>query len=73
MMDQPPLADRVVELESLVMHLQRDLESLHGVMLDQQKQLDSLKRLIARLDDRVSRQGDTDEPRDLVAERPPHF
>jgi SlyX protein len=73
MPESPSLPDRVVELELLVTHLQRDLDTLNGVLLDQQKQLDALGRLVARLDDRVTRLGDEDEPRDPVEERPPHY
>ncbi|HTI49709.1 MAG TPA: SlyX family protein [Planctomycetaceae bacterium] len=73
MPESPSLPDRVVELELLVTHLQRDLDTLNGVLLDQQKQLDALGRLVARLDDRVTRLGDEDEPSDPVEERPPHY
>jgi SlyX protein len=73
MNDPPPLAERVVDLELLVTHLQRDIETLNQVVLDQRKELDALQRLIARLDDRVAQMGEGDEPRDLVAEKPPHY
>jgi SlyX protein len=67
------LADRVVELELLVTHLQHDLDTLNGVLLDQRKELDTLGKLVARLDDRVTRLADDDEPRDPIEERPPHY
>lgn len=73
MSETPTLPDRVVELELLVTHLQRDLEALNGALVDQQKQIDALERVIARLDDRVKRLDDEDEPRDPVAEKPPHY
>jgi uncharacterized coiled-coil protein SlyX len=65
--------DRVVELELLVTHLERDLGTLNSVLTDQRKEIDVLKRLIGRLDDRVARLTDDDEPRDAVDERPPHY
>jgi SlyX protein len=73
MTQSAPLADRVVELENLVTHLERDLDTLNEVLLSQQKQLDTLGKLVARLDDRVARLGDDDEPRDPTEERPPHY
>jgi SlyX protein len=73
MSETPLLPNRLIELELLVTHLQRDLESLNGALVDQQKQIDSLHRLIAGLNDRVKRLGDDEEPRDPVEERPPHY
>lgn len=68
-----PLNDRVVELELLVTHLERDLATLNSVLLDQQKQIDSLQQIISRLDDRVARLSDDDDSRDPGIERPPHY
>ena len=67
------LEERVVELELLVTHLERDLGSLNSVVRDQQSELDALKRLISRLDDRVTRLADDDETRDAIDEKPPHY
>ena len=68
-----PLEERLVELELLVTHLERDLGTLNSVLGDQQKEIDALKRLISRLEDRVTRVSDDDEPRDAAQERPPHY
>ena len=69
-----PLEERLVELELLVTHLERELGTLNSVLSDQQKELDVLKRLVSRLDSRVSRlSDDEEEPRDAVQERPPHY
>lgn len=68
-----PLEERVVELELLVTHLERDLGALNAVLTDQQKEIDVLKRLITRLDDRVARLVDDDDARDAVDEKPPHY
>lgn len=73
MSETPSLSNRVVELELLVTHLQYDLEALNGALVDQQKQIDALQRVIARLDDRVKRLDEEDETRDPVAEKPPHY
>ena len=73
MPDSSPLADRVLELEMLVTHLQRDLETLNSVVLDQQKQLDALRLRISKLDHRLTGLAEGDEPRNLLEERPPHY
>lgn len=73
MPDTPPLSVRIVEVESLVTHLQRDIELLNGALLDQQRQIDALRRIIERLDERVARLAEDEEPRDLIEERPPHY
>jgi SlyX protein len=74
--DMPPLEppeERLVTLELLVTHLERDLATLNSVLLDQQKEIESLKRLVNRLDDRVTRLADDEEQRDPGEERPPHY
>ena len=69
-----PLEERLVELELLVTHLERELGTLNTVLSDQQKELDVLKRLVSRLDSRVNRlSDDEEEPRDAAQERPPHY
>jgi uncharacterized coiled-coil protein SlyX len=64
--------ERVVELELLVTHLERDLGTLNSVLTEQRQEIDALKRLIGRLDDRIARLTD-DESRDAVDEKPPHY
>jgi uncharacterized coiled-coil protein SlyX len=68
-----PPEERLVTLELLVTHLERDLATLNSVLLDQQQEIESLKRLVNRLDDRVTRLADDEEPRDPGDERPPHY
>jgi SlyX protein len=68
-----PREERLVSLELLIMHLERDLGALNAALLDQQKQIDSLKRVLSRLEDRVSQMSDDSEPREPGDERPPHY
>jgi SlyX protein len=68
-----PREERLVALELLVTHLERDLGTLNSVLLEQQKEIESLKRLINRLDDRVTRLAEDEEPRNPGEERPPHY
>jgi SlyX protein len=64
---------RITELELLVTHLQRDLEALNSVVLEQQKQLDRLGKSLDKLDHQVEDMLDGGESRDPLAERPPHY
>ena len=66
-------ASSLERLESLLMHLQRDLETLNGVVLDQQRQLTRLQQVLTRVDDRLNRLSLDEEQRDPEAERPPHY
>jgi SlyX protein len=65
--------ERIVKLEFLVAHLERELATMNSVLLEQQKQIEALKRTAARLDDRVARLAEDDEQRDPSDERPPHY
>lgn len=64
-------ADRLTQIETLLMHVQRDLEQLNTAVLRQQAEIDALRGLVGRLETTL-----TDlppEPRDPQAERPPHY
>jgi len=65
--------DRLVTLELLVTHLERDLGVLNAVLLEQRQEIDSLKGMLSRLDERVTRLATEEEPRDPDEERPPHY
>src|SRR6185295_11957247 len=71
-MPAPP-EHRLVSLELLVTHLERDLGAMNSVVLEQQREIESLKHLVSRLDDRMTRLAEEEEPRDPQEERPPHY
>lgn len=73
MPDTDSLAERLVQLESAVAHLQFDLEKMHEVLLAQQAENDTLKQTLERLRGRVERMDEGTEDRDLIDERPPHY
>jgi uncharacterized coiled-coil protein SlyX len=73
MSSSQPLEARIVSLELLVTHLERDLGTLNSAVLDQQKDIVTLKRLITRLEERIACLGAEDEPRGADEERPPHY
>ena len=64
---------RVTDLESSLMHLQSDFESLNEIVLDNARRLDKLKVLIQRLTNRLDSVGDVEASGDLEEEKPPHY
>jgi uncharacterized coiled-coil protein SlyX len=73
MTSSQPFEARIVSLELLVTHLERDLGALNSAVLDQQKEIVTLKRVISQLEERIARLGTEDEPRSADDERPPHY
>ena len=65
--------ERLVALELLVTHLERDLGALNLALLSQQKQIDAISRSIERLEGRIARIADADTPHNPADERPPHY
>ena len=69
------LARRLSEVESLLMFLQRTLDDLNAVILEQQRRLESQEAEIARLRAVFSNLADTvpEAPRRPEDEKPPHY
>lgn len=64
---------RLIELESTVMHLQNNLEQLNQVIIDQNQEIDKLRLEIIRLDGKIQTAEAGPENRSLEDERPPHY
>lgn len=71
--DSTSAAQRLTELESQVTYLQRELHELNQVVLEQQRQLERLSTLLARLDEKFDSLKDDGEVRSPQDERPPHY
>ena len=68
------LSQRVTDLEMLFTHLQRSVQDLDKVILDQQKQIDALRAQIGRLLLQLEQFAEPAlEPRRIEEERPPHY
>ena len=67
------LEDRLVALELLATHLEHEYEALNAALLEQQKSIGELTRLLKRLDARMTRWIDDEQPPDPAEERPPHY
>ena len=68
------LHERMVDLETLLMHVQRTLGDLDQVVLAQQKQIEALERKIGLLSsDLNSLSGSLPDERKPEDEKPPHY
>lgn len=67
------LADRVVELESLITHLQFELQQMSSVVVSQEEELARLRGLIGRLEARIGELAHESAPRPLEDDKPPHY
>lgn len=71
---EEPLGPRVVQLETLFMHLQRTLGELDQVVLAQQKQIEALAQKIGGLKgDLNTLSGSIPDERKPEDEKPPHY
>jgi uncharacterized coiled-coil protein SlyX len=69
-----PLAERIIRLEELFLHLQRTVQDLDEVVLKIVNRLDALEAGLARIATRTERLSDSLGPdRSLEDERPPHY
>lgn len=68
------LHQRVAELEFLFTHLERRMQELNEVLLENTRRSDDLERLLRTMADRHSQLEERfSEPRDPLAEKPPHY
>lgn len=65
--DAPDPAQRLIDLESRLLHQEHLLEKLNGVVIEQAAALERLQRLLAQLREQVA------EGLDDVEEPPPHY
>jgi len=69
-----PMADRLVRLESALMHLEHGVEQMHQALVLQQREIDALNRALERFEATWERQEPlSPEIRDPAAEKPPHY
>ncbi len=70
-MNRPP-EERLNDVESSIMHLQHDVESLSGTLIKHGRTLDELRKLIEKLSATVDNM-EGEEQRDPMDEKPPHY
>jgi uncharacterized coiled-coil protein SlyX len=69
-----PAADRLIQIESALMHLTHDVEAMHQAIVAQQREVDAMRRALEQLETAWERdEGLASERRDSQAEKPPHY
>jgi uncharacterized coiled-coil protein SlyX len=67
-------SDRIIQIESALMHLTHDVEAMQQAIVRQQREVDTIRRTLERLQAAWEREeGSTPETRDPVGEKPPHY
>ena len=69
------MEERMTTLESSLAHHQHEYETLNQVVIEQAAQIDKLHLQLAKFESIIRNlaQQMPEEPRDLSAERPPHY
>lgn len=67
------LLSRLTQVESVLMHLQHDVEQLNEAILKQNEVVDSLNQSMKLLDTRLGVLEEEEDDRDPYQERPPHY
>lgn len=65
--------ERLTAIESLLTHLQFDVEQLNGAILDGRRDLDALRRELESLRGQLELLESPAESRDPTQEKPPHY
>lgn len=69
-----PANDRLVRIETALMHLTHDVETMQQAIIAQQREVDALRRTLDRVQaGREREEGLLPESRDPESERPPHY
>lgn len=68
---QPNESGRLTQVETLLSHLQHDVDKLNEALINQQSQIDEVRQLITKVE-AVIDQLPEPEP-DPAHERPPHY
>ncbi len=73
-MIDPLIDDRLIRIETALMHLENQYQGLHQALLSQQREIDALRALLERFAASLERDGGAaSETRDLREEKPPHY
>lgn len=73
MTDERTTEDRLTAIESLLTHLQHDLDQLHEAILGGRRDLDNLRSDLDRLRGHIEQLDTPPEARDPNLEKPPHY
>jgi len=65
--------ERIIQLESIVSHLEHQLDQLNGVVRELHTQIELLEQSQQQFADRLETLAEEPEERDPQQERPPHY
>jgi len=66
-------AERLTSIETLLMHMQHELEQMNAALVGQQRDVDALRKDLERLRGDIERIELGPETRDPKLEKPPHY
>lgn len=64
---------RLVDIETKIAFQERTIKELNEVVYEQQKQIDHLHAACRRLELKIRESADTQQERDIIDEKPPHY
>ena len=67
------LNERLAAIESLLMHLQQDVEAMSSVLQSQTRDAAKLRQDLSKLSSRIESMETEQEPGSLKDEKPPHY
>lgn len=70
---QEELLARLNEIESILMHVQHEVEQLNGAVIQRNTEVDVLSKTLKLLDSRLGVLEEEDEGREPDMEKPPHY
>lgn len=73
MSEDPKNAARLQAVETSMMHLQKDYDSLNEVVLENVRRMEQLAKSVQRLTDRLDSAAESPTERNAEDERPPHY
>ena len=71
--DSPEIMQKLVDLESLIAHLQHELEQLNSAVIEQNQRIDLLQASQQKFAHQLQTLEEDLEKRDPEDERPPHY
>jgi uncharacterized coiled-coil protein SlyX len=71
--DSPDILQKLVDLESLIAHLQHEFEQLNSVVIEQNQRIDKLQSAQEKLEHQLQTLEEDAENWNPEDERPPHY
>ncbi|MFN8709091.1 MAG: SlyX family protein [Planctomyces sp.] len=72
-MSPDEMAARLTQIETVLAHLQHDVDSLNASLTAQFRRIQELEARFGRLEHELEIRGTDPEKRDPASERPPHY